>query len=318
MNNRQKWIAMGAGLGIGAVMMTVSGLSAMAGTSGYDAWKSAIKQTHTAASLTGQASVAVTDNDTQLFAANAVFKKGDNAASADVRLNAGGAAQEVNAYLQDGKAIWKTSDSNVYRVAEPGKNDGAPGPWRHADRSPNPAVAQGAEQVFDALVGNLKDRVTVQANGDGSKQVSLHLSGSQVPAAVNAIGSLIIGSASNGADHWRGGAGEQGSAEMHGLFAPEMKLNMPKLTQNIRIEAIRLDAAIDANNYVDRQSAEIQVVGQDASGAEHRVVIEAKLDLGDVNATSADSVDLTGKQVETVQLDERRGPHGWGRQHDGK
>ncbi|MEF3307080.1 hypothetical protein [Paenibacillus sp. GYB003] len=311
MNNNKKWIAMGAGLGIGAVMLTVSGLSAMAGTSGYDAWKSAVKQTHTATSFAAQAGVVVSDGGTKLIEAQTAFKKDGAAASGDVRVSAGGASHGMNVYVQDGKTILKPGDSDVYRIVEHGKGEGGGhGPKNGAAHAPDPELAQKLERVFDALVGNLKDRVTLDENADGSKRVALSLSGNQVPVAVNAIGSLLIGHA--GGEHGeRGGA--HGWAKGHGrgndgsdpgagpLFAPDTMPNLPKLTQDVRIDEIKLNATIDANNYVDDQSAEIQISGKDDSGAAHTVVIAAKLDLSGVNATKADSVDLTGKTVEPIE-----------------
>ncbi|MDF2720222.1 MAG: hypothetical protein K0R28_7147 [Paenibacillus sp.] len=294
---KKKWIAMGAGLGVGAVLLTVSGLTAMAGASGYDAWKSALKQTKTASSIAGSVQVAVTDNGTKLVGVDAAFKKGESAASADVKLDSGSATRGLKVYLQDGKAVLKASDSDVYQVAEHGKEDGKGGPgWQRGsgDHKPDPAFAEGVERVFDALAGNLKDRVELETNTDGSKRVTLHLSGNQVPVAVNAIGSFLIGNVADGSRWHHGEQASEGKTEgANALFTPDMKPNLPKLTQDVRIEEIKLDATIDKDN--------------DAAGAAHSVMIRAAVDLNGVNATKADSVDLTGKKVEQI---ERGAGHG--------
>lgn len=311
---KKKWIAMGAGLGVGAIMLTVSGLTAMAGASGYDAWKSALKQTKTASSIAGTVQVAVIDNGTKLAGLEAAFKKGDRAASAEVKLDSGSATQGLKVYLQDGKAVLKADNSDVYRVAEHGKEEGKGGPgWKHGsgDHKPDPAFAEGVERVFDALAGNLKDRVELETNADGSKRVSLHLSGNQVPVAVNAIGSFVIGNVAGGS-HWdHEKQTSEGKADgTHALFTPDMKPNLPKLTQDIRIEEIKLDATIDKNNYFDDKSVEVRIAGKDAAGAAHSVTIKAAVDLNGVNATKADSVDLTGKKVEKIEHEAGHGaPH---------
>lgn len=319
MNNRKKWIAMGAGVGLGAVMLTVSGLSAMAGTSGYEAWKSAVKQTKTAESIAGAVTLTVTDNDKRLAGAEAAFKKDGSGASANVQVNAGAMSHEMNVYLQDGRAILKPGDSDTYQVTEPW-GDGGHG-WKHdSNHAPDPAMVQRVERVFDALVGNLKDRVTLTENADGSKQATLSLSGNQVPVAINAIGSLLIGGAADG-DHWKHGKpgwadeGQAGAgAETNGdsWFAPGAGPEMPKLTQDIRVESIELDATIDADNYMDAQTAEIHISGKDADGTAHSVVVQAAIDLSGVNATVADTVDLTGKNVQTIEHN-KEGGHPGGR-----
>jgi nitrogenase molybdenum-iron protein alpha/beta subunit len=80
-----------------------------------------------------------------------------------------------------------------------------------------------------------------------------------------------------------------------------MKPDLPKLTQDVRIEEIKLDATIDANNYFENKTAEIRVTGKDEAGAPHSVVVRAEVDLTGINATKADSVDLTGKKVEAIE-----------------
>lgn len=311
MMKNKKWIAMGAGLGVGAVLLTVSGLTAMADASGYDAWKSALKQTKSVTSIAGSVNVAMTDNGTKLAGVEASFKKADNAASANVLLSAGGASQGMDVYLQDGKAVLKASGSDVYRIAEHGDGEGnGPGWKRHAGPKADPAFAERVERVFDALVGILKDRVELDTNADGSKHVSLHLSGNQVPVAVNAIGSFVIGGVSDG-EHWnhhgQAGRGDREhaaagkTADANALFTPEMKPDLPKLTQDVRIEEIKLDATIDANNYFGNKTAEIRVTGKDEAGASHSVVVRAEVDLTGMNATQADTIDLTGKKVEVIE-----------------
>lgn len=318
MTNR-KWIAMGAGLGIGAVLLTASGWTAMAGVSGYDAWKAAVKQTSQATSIAGHVDVALSDNDTKLAGVEAAFKKASSAASAEVTLSSGSASRGMNVYVQDGQVVLKASDSDVYRVTERAEGDG-PG-WRRSDvhKQADPVMLERVERVFDALVGNLKDRIELETNADGSKRVSLQLSGNQVPAAVNAIGSFAIGGAAGGG-HWHhDGKGEPwnrqpssaGQAtDAHALFMSDMKPDLPKLTQDIRVEAIRLDATIDANDYFTRKAAEIRVTGKDAAGEAHSVVVRATVDLSGIDATTPDSVDLTGRTVEVI---EREADFGHGR-----
>lgn len=336
---KKKWIVMGAAAGISAVMLTVSAMSAMAGTSGYDAWKSAFKQTKTAESISGRVSLTVTDNGTEMARANAAFKKSGEGASAAVTLQAGDAERGLNAYLQDGKAIVKTSASDVYYVMEHGEGDRSYGPpWMRdgGKHEPDPAFAAGVERVIDALAGNLKDRVTLKEQADGSKQVSLHLSGNQVPVAVNAVGSLLLRHASSGEAPWhdgkpawaserhdgdgkaaaQDGANEAGVFGDHPLFADGFKPDFPKLTDDIRVEAINLDAAIDPNNDIDEESVEIRISGKDEAGNVHNVVVHADIDLYDVNATTPDTVDLTGKQVETKTMADSG--EGWHRGRGGR
>mgnify|MGYP001293071121 CR=1 FL=1 len=290
---KKKWIAMGASVGIAAVMLTVSAMSAMAGTSGYDVWKSAFKQTKAAESISGQIKWTITDNGTERVKANAVFKKNGEGASAAVALKAGEAEHGLNAYLQDGKAIVKPSGSDVYYVTEHGKgtrHDGPPWMRDGAKHASDSEFAAGVERVLDALAGNLKDRVTLEERADGSKLVSLELSGNQVPPVAGAIGSLAVRHATSAEMSWN-------------HVGMDFMLNIPKLTDDIRVEAIRLNATISPNNDIDEESVEIRISGKDEAGNAHNIVVSADIDLYDVNATTPDTVDLNGKQVETKTFD---------------
>jgi hypothetical protein len=332
---KKKWIAMGTAAGIGVVMLTFTAMSAMAGTSGYDAWKSAFKETKEAESVSGQVNLTITDNGTELFGANAVFKKNGEGASAVVTLNAGGDEHGLNAYIQDGKAIVKASGSDVYHVAERGKGRQAYGPpWIRggSGHAPNPEFAAGVERVMDALAGRLKEHVTLEEQEDGSKRVSLHLTGNQVPAVAAAIGSLALRRASSGETPWNHGGkadwagkrhgtadgcdvanGEPGGFDGHPWFEDGFKPNFPKLTDDIRAESLHLDAAIAPTNEIDEESVEIRISGRDEAGDMHDVVVHADIDLYGFNATTPDTVDLTGKPVETKTFDDSAADCHYGR-----
>ncbi|MBD2867174.1 hypothetical protein [Paenibacillus arenilitoris] len=296
---KKKWVTMGAVFGIGAVMLTASGLSAMASTSGYEAYKSAVKNVHSAASMTTGGTITVTDNGRTVLSADLTAKINHDrdAMSAAVTVGDGSEEHTMNMYRQDGQIILDDGKSGVYKRIETGgehwKKDGGQhvGPPAHAER------------IIDALMGSLKDLATVEATADGGKLASLHLSGSQIPAVANAVGSLFVSNMSNGEHgaHW---GGEAAQNPMH----PNWTANWPKLTDQISVEQIELDADINPSNYLERQEAEIVITGKDESGASHEVVITVDVDLSGFNETVPDAIDLTGKQVETIRNEENGPP----------
>ncbi|WP_019122655.1 hypothetical protein [Brevibacillus massiliensis] len=124
-----------------------------------------------------------------------------------------------------------------------------------------------AENVIDALVGHLRDQVTLEDGTNGGKHVSLHLSGEQVPVAVNALGSFIVKKAS-GMEH---GSGQpDGEHPQIPAAAIGLKPNLPKLTDEIKVQEIDLDAAINRDNYIEHETAKIVIVGKDEAGKKTR------------------------------------------------
>ncbi|MBB3110157.1 VIT1/CCC1 family predicted Fe2+/Mn2+ transporter [Paenibacillus phyllosphaerae] len=288
----KKKIMMGTGIGIGAIMLLASGLSASAGGSGYEVYKAAWKQTHTVTSMAGEASLQLSDNGTSLLNASTSFK-GDianHAASASVQFTAGQASKSLNVYHHDGQTVLKHSDQEVYQVIE---HEGNEEEMAEHGAMHNGNHAELVENVFDTLVGQLRHQVTLAEDENGGQLVSLHLNSAQISAPVQAISSLLI-TAAAGEEEWKPEAGP----------AEGMDIELPDLVEEVRITAINLDAVIDEENYISNQRAAIEVTGKDAQGKTHELVLDLELDLTDREHVAPDTVDLTGKKVELVNPEE--------------
>jgi len=281
--NKRWWMAGGA-FGIGAAMLLASGLSAMASTSGYDTYEAAMKRTAAVASLTANASLTVTDNGKSLLTAASDIRwdQASHAGSIAAKADGAGEAHAANVYFQDGKLIVKTADSDVYRVKA--MEEAADKAQPEKPHAPPKAVLQ----LFDALTGNVKELATTESTTDGGKLASLHLSGSRIPAVVNALGALAV-SGKGGAD--------------------DAKLQLPELTDAVKVERIDLDAKIAPDGMLDDQTAIVVVSGMDDSGAKHELQIQLRIDFEGYNETTPAHVDLTGKKVEALEeKDAGRGP----------
>ncbi|WP_248929948.1 hypothetical protein [Paenibacillus hamazuiensis] len=292
----KKWWIMGTAVGVGVVMMAASGLSAMADSSGYDVFKDAWKHTKTAESIGGKVTVTLADNGTQLMQVNSQFKANHKTAdaSADVTAVSGSVTRAMNVYHQDGKMILKTSDSDVYKVIE----GAGPDKEQFHNSADHEEFSAAAEKVVDALVGNLRSQVTQQTQAGGGTQLSLHMTDGQVPAVIDAIGSLAV--KMHGAHMDR--MDEQGyHADANPFFGADFKPNFPQLKDDIHVKEVLIDATVDANRYIDAESARVTVTGKDAAGVQHEVTLSVDVDLNGVNETVPATVDLTGKKVETIK-----------------
>jgi hypothetical protein len=297
----KKKIAMiGAGVVAGSVLLMSSVYAGIGSTPGYDAYKSAIKNTAAVENATTQVNLSIEDNGTTLFAVHSTLKSGkdDHTGSAAITLRSGGTEQGIQIYSQDGKEIIKTSNSDVYRIVE---NEDEEQEWAKESRDRkklhDPEFAKEAEKVIDSLVGNLKQAVALEEEG-ATKTVSLELKGNQIPAIVNTIGSLII--RESGRRHGEGIQPEP--EEIFGVDLQRIEDSLPILTDDIKIEAVNLDADVNADNLITNQSAELRISGKDSEGAAHQVSVKLDLILSEFNRSVPDTVDLTGKQVENVTL----------------
>ncbi|MNH85154.1 hypothetical protein D3C73_375930 [compost metagenome] len=296
---KKKWLVLGSTVGLSAALMVTTGLSAMASTSGYEAYKSALKNTKTIQSVAIQGAATIQDNGKVLGTANAQFKLNmkSGTSSGNTDFSAGGEHQKLNIYNQNDQTILKTDSSDTYYV----KQDKEESRFKKMDHSKaiDPETSRQVETVVDALVGNLKDYVNMDSAADGSKQISLQLDNAQLPAVVNAIAPLAIKEATKHRDEIQPKDSRPLALPFH---KDVLKDEVPQLTQDIKIDHVSVKATVNASNYIQHQEADLTVSGKDSSGAAHQLIIHLQADFSGFNSTTPDTLDLKGKKVQTLKL----------------
>lgn len=300
MKNR-KLLTAGLGVGISSIVLLTNAYTVMADTSsGYDLYKSAIKQTHATKSITADVNVSLTDNGKELLAVQGKVKNEEaaNLGSGSMNIKANGAAHTVQFYRQADQVVLKTDDSDSYKVIKPDANEQHQ--WKQHHNANDDGTHPGAEKVIDALMTNLQNDIQVTQASGGGKEVSLHLTQQQISPVVQALASVVLQHAAN--HHELATDGGQDELERHApQFAQDLKPELPKLTQDIVVKQVDVKAEITQDNYVGQQEATLTVSGKDDSGASHEMVLTVHTDLSNVGDTKADTIDLTGKKVETIQ-----------------
>lgn len=281
----KKTVAMVTSLVLGGTLLFGTAFVNASEVSGYDAYKAAVLQTKDLKDGTANLKVSLTDNGKVLVNASSNVKLNltSNAMSSKSSVTSNGTTTTFENYTQDGKSIEKSSLSNEYTVREGMKNE-----LNKAEKTVNPQVVKSVEAVVDALVGNMKDGFTLSTNNDGTKQVKVSLNDSQVTPLVNAVTSLALTAG--------------GNERMHNNGTKEMNIKdvMPKLQSDVKVSAVTGTVDVDKNNVIQDQDVTITITGVDAQGASHIVVINTHVDLSNINSTTPDKVNLTGKQVKTI------------------
>jgi len=298
----KKLAMMGLGVAVGSMMLVTSVYAGVGDAPGYEAFKSAFKQTAAVDNVTRQMNVTLQDNGKQLLNVQTTIKsdRSDQAGSAQVVVNDGTEVQTVNFYNQDGKQIVKSDASDVYKVITHDNSNRAFRELEGSNHAPDPQAVQEVEHVVDALVGNLKNYVTMDEAPGDVKEIHFKLSGSQISPVVNTIGSLVL----------KHGTAESmnhpvpAKADTLGIDVGTLRNSLPQLANDIKMDAVAVNATIDADNHITNQTAEIHISGTDAQGAAHEVVLNMDMTLSSLNSTVPDKVDLSGKQIETVQAND--------------
>jgi len=288
-----KKLVIGISVIVGGVLMAATALASGSGSTGYDVYKTAFKNTRAATSMTGTAAFTVADNGKVIVQSNGTVKMNQNtkAMSGVLNVTFDGQTKTMTVYRQDDQTVTKSSDSDVYNVLafEPGKHKGAK-EWGHGHQ--NPALAKDMENIVDLLVGNYQNYISLDSKGEGMKEVSLALSDSQISPLVNAVASLAVRERALESEKNR---------HPSDPFASAIHDQLPKLVDQIRVTSVDVKADIDDQNFIREQTADITLTGKDAAGQDHEVVVSVDLNLSNINSTTPDSIDLTGKSVKTIQ-----------------
>ncbi|QGQ95490.1 hypothetical protein EHS13_11660 [Paenibacillus psychroresistens] len=297
---KKKTVWMGLGGVAGSILLVTSVYAGVGDYAGYDAYKTALKHTSTAQSVTGAFNLSVTDNDKSIVALKSTLKfdSVNQHSSGKVEVKSANSLQQFELYNQDNQEIIKRGDSEVYTILNMGDN-------KHNKRQewkkhqPNSEIANEAENVIDSLVGKLRNEVNLQTNEDGSKQIKVELKGTQLPTIVNSITSILI---KNGGQSLAENAAHK--EDLHGLLNTDFLNELPKLVKDISIRSIELTGDITADDSLDHQNAQLTIYGKDAAGVGHELEFDFDITLSNQDNTVPDVIDLTGKQVQNLSLKE--------------
>ncbi|WP_025691281.1 hypothetical protein [Paenibacillus zanthoxyli] len=309
---KKKWLLSGSAIGISGAIMLATGLTAFAGTSGYEDYKAALKNTaQNLESVTVQADAVLKDNGTLLSQAQSNLKASlkNEAVSGTLKINGKVGSQNISLYRQPEGLVWKSDASDIYYV----KQDKAEKNDQEAGKVTKDAawLSSQEETVIDALIGNLKNEFTSTSESDGSKKISLQLESAQIPAVVQALAPVAFKHLAYQSEWNR--PGDSGTAaegsDPEELFQQGL-LNAKDiaLTDGVQIQSISLNAVVNPANEIQSQQFDITFTGQDAQGVAHTLTASLDVQLSAFNGTTPDSIDLSGKQVQQLK-DDHEGRH---------
>lgn len=287
----KKMIVMGVPLLAGTALLFTSGLTASAGAGGYEVYKAALKNNMAVSSLTADVALKVQDNGSPLIHIQGKVKADQDheAAHASVTVDNGTLQRTMDLFGQEGKLVLKNSEDEIYYTLEKSER------MQHHRQGDHPP--QFLENVADALLGNVKNRVELTEQPDGMKQVSLHLSDSQIHPVVQLIGSHMLQK-----------AGEHPVPEKRGgmppfqpLFGEPVYDKLPKLTEDVRIKSVDVTADITPQQQISNESVRIAFTGKDSAGEVHEITVSMQVGMSDFGVTVPEKADLTGKTVKELE-----------------
>lgn len=279
-------------IGISGVLMLGSVYSISASTSGYETYKSALKNTHEFQSSTMNMGVSMTDNSSEIFSADAKVKyAGEGLIQISTSMKNESETSSAEMFRQDGQMIIKKDNDEIYYVME--KKQG-----ENFHQKGTEELRQDLEKLVDAATKNIQDNITLDSIENGAKKLDLKLTNVEIPVTANVVTSLMVKHANMMTDR------ASDSNEFH-----HVKPQLPDLKKNIQIEEINLEATINKGNYIENQLMNVKITGEDEQGKPHELKFDVEIGLADINDTTVKPLDLTGKKTEIMETKRRHFGH---------
>ncbi len=275
----KKKTAMLVSFTLGTLLVASTALADIVNKSGYDQLKDALKVTAGQCSekfdsFTMDISAVIKDNEKTLMTENTISKY-DRSKDASESISSGesirGDKNNSHTYSDKTCNIRVSEGDPTYYVTEftEQRDIGVffSNPFKEE-------YADDFEKIADAVIGGLKDHVVVTENSDGSLGLAGSLTELQIPSLVNAVASLQMKQKFNGDQN-----------------------NPPRLTEDIFVKEVKGTAKINKDGVMENILGSAVLSGKDEQGTVHDITVEILATLSDINSTTVNKPDLTGKKV---------------------
>lgn len=278
---------------ITVVMVFMVGFGAytvFADSYGYDTYKDALKKTHTISNSTTTINVQVKTNGELIQDFNTVMKyNGDQSlAQGTVDLKTTTDHLQVNGIMQDSKAIFQSDGEDTYYVTE---LEGKESHKEKVAKFHNPKMMKFGEMAFDTLTKPMHSQFEFN-----NQHITVNMTNDDIPTPLNIFGSFMM---KKGFEHHNG---VELSTDDYPFLLNNVSFDMPILQDDITVERVVIDAELADEGYFKSHNMLLNISGKDANSKEHRLEIQVKMAMDDVNQTTVDKIDIDEDNAEFFEL----------------
>jgi hypothetical protein len=287
------------GLAVGGSLLVTSTVMGMAsGPTGYEALKAVVKNSDKIKNATFSVSGSLIDNNKEFMKLDSTLKvEQDELVSGEILIDTDKLDKSYTFFASKNNMIFKDDNSDVYNRITSTEKAKVKVKKSHSKEYENPQMEAICESIMDTLVGDLKNQVTLTDADDGKKQIGINLDKSEIPALFNLM--LNVKHDEEVTDEF------DTNNKIHEILGINpIDFESPDLTSNVQAEEIDVKILIGENNIIEGMDLEFEVTGNDAQNQMHRQELKLSFDISGINSTTADVIDLNGKEVQEISSED--------------
>lgn len=315
----KKMFTIGAAVVLSGVLLATTALTGNAAGNAWEQFKELARTEHTQpTSMAMTGTVTVTDNGQQVAGVTASVKADheNDVMSGTFTLVGSDASQTVAIYKNGDDVLMNPQGSdNWYKIVhEPEATDydeassddrgtrGMRGMKGMRSNHNDMDNTQMRESVMDALMGDLKDQVTV-VEANGLRTFSLTLDENNMPVLLQTAFTAGL-SSNHGKMDSRMTIPENLPEELKTMMTNGMNhRDMTKIVSEGKLIGMSVAFTVNAENQPTAFDVTVQFKGLDADGVAHTMGVSASAAISDYNNTTPDTADTTGKTIITIEKD---------------
>lgn len=229
-------------------------------------------------------------------------------ASGNVQIKLMGKEQDLS-FFKSGEASYlvdKTNDKYYQMVNMTQDTDKRHKKIKREDAAGQHQMGKSGEALIDYLMGDLKSQFELSQNADGTRSITLDLNQNEIPVPINLLAGIATEDNRDCSDTEYEDGMDLAQKELLMGKMPflkqfsEMKKDMPKLTQDVKLTGIFLKLNVDQNDQIKSFDVKINTAGKDVNGIYHEESFLGSSAVNDINNTSVDTFSPDGKNVEII------------------
>lgn len=271
------------------LLVGVGFYTVLASSSGYDAYKEAVKETHKIESGIVNIDFSISNNGELLqeLTMQSAYNLEEKRSLTTIDLNTSDDKLELQLNTEDNHVYIKNSTSDTTFVMESNR-DSAAVKEKH-ELFHNKELLTIAELVVDTLTRPLHESFVIGPENT----ISVDMKNEDLPTVIHAMGSYMV----------KKSYGSHANVEMttndYPFLTNNLKQVLPAITDEISFDEITVDVQLTESGLIKHQQAFFRITGNDEQGQSHNLTIKFNIGLENINETNIEPFNIDGKKLET-------------------